>query len=215
MRKNIFKKTISIVLTVVIILQIYFLAEPVIAVDDTDGVLVTLTVDSGITISNGENVIMAPNLGIESNSSMGESFWIVRTNNITGYYLSVRADADPALQTIDGKTIEDYTETDDGVPEPWSVPASTKEFGFSAYGADTPTATWGTSLSCGSSLSGLPATNQNYVGFKTTDQEIARKGIPTFTEGVKTTICFEAEQDTVYATPGVYTANITATAVTL
>ena len=234
MKKNIFKKTLSIVLAIVIILQIYFLAEPVTAVDDTDGVEVTLTVDSGITISNGDNVIMDPTLGITANSSIGSSAWTVKTNNRTGYTLAVKADTNPALKSPENNTFEDYTEASGTcsdlsyttratclsaskiwtpVPEAWDVVSGAKEFGYSAYGDNTSTATWGTSLSCGSA--GAPATSQYYAGFTTSNNVIATKGEPTTTSGVETTICFAAEQDTIYAPSGTYTATITATAATL
>lgn len=233
MKKNIFKKTISIVLAIVIIFQIYLLAEPVIAIDDTDGVQVTLTVDTGITISNGDNVIMAPNIGISSDSSIGSSLWTVRTNNYAGYSLAVKADTNPALKSVESNTFEDYTEAAGTcsnpsyttrttclgaaglwtpTPEAWSV-TSGKEFGYSAFGTDTPTATWGTSLSCGTA--GAPAVAQNYAGFTTSNNTIATKGTVTPTTGVDTTICFAAEQDGMYAPSGVYTATITATAMTL
>jgi hypothetical protein len=202
MQKNILKKILSIVLVVMIMLQIYLIAEPAIAVDDTDGVVVTLTVDTGITISDGANVTMSPNIGIASDGSIGTSSWIVRTNNSTA----------PALKS-GVNTFEDYTESSLGTPEVWNVTAGGKEFGFSAYGANTSTGTWGTSANCGAG--GVPAVDQKYVGFSTTDKVIASNSSVTSTAGVNTNICFAAEQDTVYAPSGVYTATITATATTL
>lgn len=212
MKKTFLKKIISIFLILVVMLEVYLLAEPVIAASVSDGVLVTLTVDAGITISDGSNVTMAPTIGVASDSSIGSSYWTVRTNNVSGYTLAVKASTNPAL-TSGASTFEDYTETVDGTPEPWSVPAGSKEFGFSSFGTDSSTSTWGTSQSCGGA--GVPAANQNYLGFTTSDQTIATRPNVTPTTGVTTTICFAAEQDTIYADSGTYTATITATATTL
>lgn len=213
-KKNIFIKTISIFLIIIVLFGGYLFTEQARAIDDSDVVEVTLTVDSGITISPGDDSIMAPNIGISSNTSIGSSGWTVRTNNVTGYDLSVKADTNPALISAEGKTFEDYTETYDGTPEPWSV-SSAKEFGYSAYGdnIDTPTSTWGYALTCGSA--GVTDPGQYYVGFKTINHTIATRGVVTPTSGIQTTICFAAEQETVYASSGVYNATITATAATI
>ncbi|NVN97195.1 hypothetical protein HXX01_03115 [Candidatus Nomurabacteria bacterium] len=214
MNKNILKKVFAIVLMLVIIFQAYFISEKVMAtgVSQPDNVIVTLTVDEGITISDGANVTMVPNIGVASNGSIGSSSWIVRTNSTAGYTLAVKASTAPALKS-GTNAFEDYTETVGGTPDLWSVPAGSKEFGYSAYGTDTPTATWGTSASCGAA--GLPAVAQKYVGFSTSDKIIATRNTVTATTGVTTNICFAAEQDTIYAASGVYTATITATATTL
>jgi len=212
MNKNILKKVFAITLMLIILFQAYFMAEPLLAVSATDGVEVTLTVDSGITITDGSNVLMTPNIGVVSNGSIGSSSWIVRTNNNLGYTLAVKASSAPALVS-GSNNFADYTESVAGTPESWSVASGAKEFGYSAYGTDTPTATWGVAASCGSV--GEPSPTQNYVGFKTTDKTIATKSTVTSTTGVNTTICFAAQQNAIYASSGVYTATITATATTL
>ncbi len=212
MNKKILRKVFAIVLMLVIMFQIYLFAEPVVAVSATNNVVVTLTVDSGITISAGANATMAPNIGVAADSSIGSSSWVVKTNNTAGYTLAVKASASPAL--VSGtNSFADYTEAVTGTPEVWTVAAGTKKFGYSAYGADTPTATWGAAASCGTA--GVPSGTQNYVGFKTTDKIIAQKATVTPTTGVTTNICFAAQQNAIYAASGVYTATITATATTL
>ena len=212
MNKNILRKVFAIVLMLVIMFQIYLFAEPVVAVTATDGVVVTLTVDSGITISNGADSTMTPNIGVANDSSIGSSSWIVKTNNTLGYTLAVKASTAPALKS-GSNTFEDYTEAVVGTPEVWSVGSGAKEFGYSAYGTDTATATWGTSASCGTG--GVPAGAQKYVGFSTTDKIIAQKATVTPTTGITTNICFAAQQNAIYAASGTYTATITATATTL
>jgi hypothetical protein len=211
--KKIIKKSISLFLVFAII---YITVEPTIstAASVTDQVIVTLTVDSGITISDGSAVTMAPNLGITSDTSIGSSSWLVKTNNYSGYTLKVHASSTPAMK--DGtKTIEDYTEGTSNVPEVWSLAtsATNKEFGFSAYGTDTNTSTWGSGATCGSGGT-IPGT-MKYQGFKdSTDVTIASKATVTPTAGITTNICFAAAQNGVYASSGTYTATVTATAVT-
>lgn len=215
MKKNISKKVIIGFLILTLLTPFSFLGENTFAANATDDVVVTLDVTTGITISDGAAVTMAPNIGIASNSSIGSSSWNVKTNAALGYTLAVKADASPALRVLatPANNFADYTEAVAGTPEVWSVASGAKEFGYSAYGTDTSTVTWGTSLSCGAA--GVPAVAQNYVGFSTLDKTIATRSTVTPTTGIDTTICFAAEQDTVYAPSGTYNATITATATTL
>jgi len=216
MRKSKIKKVITVSFISLFIIQFIYISvvEPV-AVDAAtaaDSVIVSLTVDAGITITSPADVTMAPNMGVAANGSIGSAIWNVKTNNAAGYTLAVKASTSPALVS-GSNNFADYTEAVNGTPELWSVPASNKEFGFSAYGSDTATATWGTSASCGAA--GVPAAAQKYVGFELTDKTISTSNTVTTTSGTNTTVCFAAEQDTVYAPSGVYTATVTATATTL
>jgi hypothetical protein len=211
MKKN-FKKVFTASLASLMILQmLYFVVEPsfAIAAAVTDNVLVTLTVDSGITITSPADVVMAPNIGISANGSIGSATWNVKTNRTSGYTLALKASSAPALVS-GGNSFADYTETVANAPEVWSVGSGAKEFGYSVYGTDSSTTTWGTGTSCGSA--GVPTGTQKYVSFKTTDATVATRAAVTLTTGVDTTVCFAAQQNTVYAPSGVYTATVTATA---
>lgn len=178
----------------------------------TDNVVVTLNVDEGITISNGPDTTMAPNIGLTSNKSIGSSSWTVTTNALNGYSLAVKATTAPALQS-GSNSFADYTETTSGTPETWSVATGTKEFGYSVYGTDAPTATWGTGANCGTA--GAPSATLKYVGLKTTDKIVATRNSVTPVTGITTNICFGAEQNNVFAPAGTYTATVIATATTL
>lgn len=209
--RNVFS---SATISLLFVQVLYILTEPpiVYAATAPDNVVVTLNVDAGITISDGAAVTMSPNMGAGVSSSIGSSSWLVKTNNTAGYKLDVKASASPALVS-GANSFADYTEASNGVPEVWSVPSGAKEFGYSAYGNDTATATWGTGAGCGGS--GAPLGTMKYVGFETTDKTIATVGTPTPYAGTTTNICFAVEQDTIYAPAGTYTATITATATTL
>ena len=194
------------------IIQFYSTIENAFAVVSvTDDVIVTLQVDEGITITSPLDVTMSPNLGVSSNSSIGSASWTVKTNGVNGYSLTITSLTNPALQS-GVNSFANYTETVAGTPELWSVPAGSKEFGYSAFGTDTP-ADWGTGSSCGSG--GIPTATLKFNGTSTANDPIATRATVTPTSGIDTTICFAAEQDTIYAPSGTYTATITATAMTL
>jgi len=211
MKKKLNKKLfVASFLVFVFVTQFYSMVENAFAV--TDNVVVTLTVDESITISDGDPITMAPNISVSANGSIGSSSWTVITNSDTGYNLVVGASTTPALvhsNTTD--SFANYTEAVAGTPEAWSVPAAAKEFGYSAFGTDTATGTWGAAASCGAA--GVPSGTQLYVGFVgTATKNIATRASVTPVAGIATTFCVAAEQDTVFAPAGVYTATITGTA---
>ena len=210
MNIKILKKSILLVCSLALLTQVYLWAEPTFAIHE---VIVTLNVETGITISDGADVTMSPSLGITSDTSIGKTSWIVKTNNFSGYKLDVKASTAPALANATD-SFADYSETVLGTPETWSVGSGDYEFGFSAYGDDVADGTWGTGVGCGTHTT-ISTNNLNYLGFKTTDKTIATRNSVTPNTGVQTNVCFAAEQKDVYAPSGEYTATITATAITL
>lgn len=178
----------------------------------SDTVIVTLNVDAGISITSPSDVSMSQNLGVSADTAVGTAVWNVKTNNATGYTIAVKATSSPAL--ISGvNSVADYTPTVGATPETWSVPSGSAEFGFSAFGSHVSTGTWGTDADC---LAGanVPSATLKYRDFDTTDISVGSSTATTTTTGVDTTVCFAAEQDTVYIPSGVYTATIVATAAT-
>jgi hypothetical protein len=181
----------------------------------TDNVVVTLNVTSGITISDGANTLMAPNLSVSVNESIGSSSWTVVTNSLQGYSLNVTASTDEAMRHTGSSTIQfqDFA-SGTSTPQLWDSAKGSNiyTFGFSAFGTDVNTATWGTGASCGTG--GLISATQRYAGFAgPTARTIATKSSVTPVAGVASTICFAAEQVGVFAPAGQYTATITGTAV--
>ncbi len=210
---HILKKSLAYSMCAAVVLASAFaLLEPsyLQAQSASDTVQVTLTVDSGITITSPSDATMSPNLGVAANSSIGNTTWNVKTNDPDGYTLTLRASTTPAMQASGGLYIADYTPATPGTPDTWSVPSGSVEFGYSAYGTDVNTSTWGTGSSCGAA--GTPSGTQKYNGFSTTTFTVATRSATTTTSGIDTNVCFAAEQDTVYAAAGTYTALITATA---
>ena len=192
---------------------VYPVLEPglVLAQTDSDNVVVSLTVDSGISISDASNTSMSPNLSVSNDTSTGSTSWTVTTNDNAGYTLAVKATSSPALQnTATSDAFDDYSEAVSGTPDSWSVDSGKYEFGFSSYGTDVSTATWGSGGTCGSGDPGT--TSMNYLGFTTSDKQIASRATTTPYAGVDTTVCFGAEQNTVFAPSGTYQATVVATA---
>lgn len=207
------KRTLSYALAAGIVLTTAFAGlEPAYlrAQSASDTMQVTLTVDSGITITTAADTTMTPNIGVSADTSIGSTTWNVKTNDPDGYIMTVRASTSPALKTSGGLSFADYTPAVAGTPDTWNVPSGAVEFGYSAYGTDVSTGTWGTGSSCGSA--GTPSGTQKYNGFATTTFTVATRAATTTTSGIDTVVCFAAEQDTTYANAGTYTAHITATA---
>ena len=219
MKKIFIKKVLSVSVISLIFTQVFygFCIEPtvVIAATASDNVIVTLNVDSGISITDGADATMAPSIGLVSNKSVGGSSWNVRTSSVTGYTLAVKASTSPALKNSTFDSFDDYTPAVPTTPDLWGgVASGTKEFGFSAYG-DNSLAAFGNPVNCGNTSTGVPDAAAKYQGFSTSDYTIATSSTFTGTSGVVTNICFAAEQNGTYAASGVYTATITATASTI
>lgn len=211
--KQIIKNLFTLTLVVGMVLVGYSAMEPAVllAQSATDEVQVSLTVDSGITISSPSDVTMSPNLSVTQNTSTGDVAWTVTTNDTDGYTLTVQASTSPALQSA-GDDFPDYTETVENTPEAWSV-TSAYEFGFGAHGTDVTDGTWGAGTACNDGGAGNIPADINYQGFNgTTSVQVASSNTVTSTTGTASTVCFAAEQDGVFAPSGAYSGIIVATA---
>ncbi|MBA3550990.1 hypothetical protein H0W32_02160 [Patescibacteria group bacterium] len=196
---------------------IYFGAEPQLttAVAATDSVIITLTVDPGITITSPADASMSRNLGVSVNTAIATTIWNVKTNNSLGYTLAVKSTSTPAMRHANGTDmINNYTEAVATTPETWSVSSGSAEFGYSAFGTDVPTGTWGTDTDC-IAAAHVPSAGLKYVDMLTTDRTIATRASTTTPTGVDATVCYAVEQNGFYIPSGTYTATITATATTL
>lgn len=203
---------LSLVLTLALMLSTAYLtfeSNEAIALSATDTVVITLTVDAGISITDAPNRSMSQSLGVAADTAVASSTWNVKTNNALGYALSVRASTTPAMQS-GSNSITDYQT---GSPNTWSV-TNDARFGYSAYGTDVSTGTWGTGSNC-QAAAHVPSASLNYKGFTTTNFQIATRSATTTTAGIDTTVCYAVEQDTFYIPSGTYTATIIATATTL
>lgn len=191
----------------------YSAIEPEVAhaLSANDQVIVTLTVDAGISITDAANTSMSQNLGVTANTAIATSTWNVKTNNAAGYTLGVRATTSPAMRN-GTNNILDYTPAVAATPETWDV-SNNAEFGFSAFGTDVSTGTWGATTNCGAAH--VPNATLKYRDFDTSDITIGSRAATTTTAGIDSTVCYAVEQDTFYVPSGVYQATIVATATAL
>ena len=188
--------------------------EPVIstAATATDSVILTLNVVAGITITSPADTPMSTSLGVSTNTAIATTTWNVKTNNNLGYTLVVTSSTFPAMKASPTQFVNDFPST--STPALWSTLGTGGWFGYSGYGTDVSTGTWGTGSSCGATST--PSGTLKYAGFSsTTASAIATRSATTTTAGVDTTICYAVEQKSVYISSGTYTATITATATTL
>ncbi len=189
----------------------YPLVEAAQAQAVTDEVIVTLNVDAGISITSPADASMSQNLGVSANTAVASTVWNVKTNNAAGYTIAVKATTSPALRNATNN-IADYTPAVAATPETWDV-SNTAEFGFSAFGTDISTGTWGTDSDCIAGAN-VPSAGLKYRDFDTSDIQIGSRSATTTTTGIDTTVCYAVEQDGFYVPSGTYVATVVATAAT-
>lgn len=187
------------------------------AVTVEDQVVINQTVTAGISITSPSDITMTA-LSMNQDTATGAATWNVKTNNQTGYTLSVNASTTNAAALCDDdpnpdECFTDYIEVSAGVPETWTV-SNAYEFGFSAYGTHVNTSLYGTDTDCinGADVPSAALKYQGYEGLNLI--EIASSTAETAMAGINTTLCVAVEQDAVYAPSGFYQATTTATAVT-
>lgn len=194
------------------LMSLYTIFEPSSssALDATDTVVITLDVTTGISITSPANSSMSTALGVAQDTAVGTTTWNVKTNNSAGYTLALRSSTTPAMRaTTTADTITDYQT---GSPDTWSVSAASAAFGYSLFGNDVNTGTWGTGSACSTGGAHVPSTSLKYKGFTTSDFTVVTRTSTTTTSGVDSTVCYAVEQDTFYIPSGRYEATIIATA---
>lgn len=176
---------------------------------------VTLTVTEEISLSASTSIALSPNITMTQQSSVGFGTWTVKTNNSIGYTLKFNTATGSAL--VSGSNY--FTDVSTTTPTTWNTSAGVYQWGYSAYGTDVATSTWGNAGACGTAAVGGLSTTMNYAGFATSTgaaPTVATRSTTTPSAGIATTLCIAAEEgDNVYAPDGAYSAIITGTATTL
>lgn len=223
MKKELFKILSASLLVTMLALTGFASIEPALAQAATanDTVIVTLNVDTGISITSPADTTMSTSLGVSTNSAIATTTWNVKTNSSGGYTLALKASSSPAMRLNSDvtKNIANFTETTPNTPEAWgTIGANTAEFGFSVFStstSDVSTGAWGT---VGTSLCGAtstPSTALNYIGASTTDKTIATRTSTTTATGSDVVVCYAVAQGSnFYVSSGTYSAWFTATATT-
>lgn len=205
------KKTFSFSLATLLIAALTFaIVEPATteAVTATDNVVITLNVTSGVSITSPADASMSVALGVSQNTAVGTTTWNVKTNSSSGYTLTVQATSTPAMSSGSNSILDYQT----GTPNTWTATSGFAYFGYSAYGTDTPTGTWGTGSTCSTGGPNTISTTLKYKGLTTSGVQVSTRASTTTTSGVDTTVCYAVEQNGSYIPSGTYTATVTATA---
>ncbi len=188
-----------------------------VAATATDEVVVTLNVGAGISITAPDDATMSTTIGISTTKAIATTTWNVKTNNAAGYTLALKSatSSTPAMKqdSDNTKVIADNT-AGAVTPALWgSMGANTAEFGYSGYGTDVSTGTYGSDSSCGATST--PSTDLKYTSLRTTDRTLASRSSTTTAAGVDTVACYAVEQGSnFFIASGTYTATVTATATT-
>ena len=215
MNLTLIKKSVSVALVATLVTGgVFALIEPstASAVTDTKSVVVTLNVTSGVSLSQPANSTLSQALGIAANGAIGTTTWTVNTNSATGYTLTVQATSTPAMNST--TTVNSIFDYQTGTPNTWSATSGAAYFGYSAFGSDVPTGTWGTAPGsvCYGGTVNATSTTLKYKGFTTSPVQVASRSSTTTFSGVTTTVCYAVEQNNFYIPAGNYQATITATA---
>jgi hypothetical protein len=203
-----FGKIIALTLSLMVVVGFgYVTLEPAPAQAVTSTVVVTLNVDTGISISSPGNTTMSNDMGVSVNTAVATSTFTVVTNDTLGYALNLTASTLPALKSV-SDTVPDMSAT----PATWTIASGATQFGFGVYGTDVNTTTYGTGAACQTSTS-TPSTTLKYRGFtSSTPIAVASRSSTTTPSGIATTVCYAAGQNGTFIPSGTYTATVTATA---
>ena len=167
-----------------------------------------------ISVSPDE-IAMSPDIGgITGGQSNGSTTANVITDSASGYSLSVRSSASPALATS-SYSFADYTPASAETPDYiWLILSTTSEFGFTPYGSDTVTKYRYIGTACNQS-GGAADADTCWYGFSTSNETIASSYSSNHPTGTQTTVELKAESGTQHVQEqGIYEAAITSTALT-
>jgi hypothetical protein len=167
-----------------------------------------------ISVSMPDSVAMAPAImAITGGTANGSGDITVKTDSPSGYQLSLKASAAPAM-AYGGANFGDYSPENPPVPDyAWSLDGANSEFGFTAQGSDAVQAFRSADLQCDQAL-GTADGSHCWKGFSgTTGIAAALSENPNHPAGAVTTINYRAQvKSNGSQTPGDYTATVTATA---
>ena len=170
-------------------------------------------VNSFIAITAADPVSMTPSIpGITGGTANGSTTVIVTTDSASGYQMSIRASASPAL-TKGADSIADYVPA--GNPDfTFTTGAGNAHLGYSPSGVDTIARFKDDGASCNTGA--LETSLACWDGLDTVDENIARRTSANTPNGSTTTINFRVGiGGSVVQAEGVYTATTTLTALSL
>jgi len=205
----------KILITTLIISLLSFCAflgfepSPMFAATSADSFTTSLNVTSEISITDCANIALSA-ISLATDASIGSTTCSIDTTNITGYTMSVAASTSPALKSGSNYFSDKSTST---MPSLWSDPGSNNQFGFSLYGPNVTSGTWGTPGTdyCGSTTPTAINSNLKWYGFMTQGTTTINTSTSTVS-AIPFIFCVAAEQGaTSNALSGAYYSTSTLT----
>ncbi len=169
---------------------------------------------SYISISAQSDIVMPSMSGLIPGESTSSGSWIVTTDNMAGYQMTIASLTSPALKSS-GASFSDYVSTLPDTPDfTFFVPAASSTFGFSPEGEDISQDFLDDGADCG--IGSLDSLDACWIGLSTGDTIVSERGSSNHPDGSTTTIRFRAGiGSSKLQDAGVYTATLVITAVTL
>lgn len=171
--------------------------------------------DSSISITSPSDVTMEAVSGFSGGTSNGSTTWRVTTDNSTGYSLSVRSAASPAMVgQLNGSFIPNYVPVTANPDFTFSVDSSASVFAYTPEGTHVVQRFLDNGAACNTG-SGTTA-DACWDGFSTSNVQVASSALANTPSGTDTTIKYRVGIGASrFQDSGVYEATIIVTATTL
>lgn len=169
--------------------------------------------ESSISITSPTDLVMSSMSGLSGGSSEGTMSWVVTTDNVAGYSMSIAASTSPALKSaLD--SLADYVPAGADPDYNFTNDPSSSSFGFSPEGTEASPRFRDNGSQC--NTGSLETAGKCWDGLSTTPKVIAGSTTSNMPAGGTVTARFRAESGANHIqTSGVYNVTITATATTL
>lgn len=169
--------------------------------------------ESYIAISSPSDLVMTSMAGLSGGSSEGTMSWVVTTDNMAGYSMTINSTTTPSLKSaLD--SLDDYTPAGADPDYNFTNLPANSSFGFSPEGTEVTTKYKDNGSVCNTGA--LETTGKCWDGLSTTPKVIAGSSTSNQPTGATVTTRFRAESGANHIqTSGVYNVTIVATATTL
>jgi hypothetical protein len=212
-----YRKMVKASAMLLVVMFGYLNFEPAIADAVSTSVNVSQAVTTEISISKSGDVTMSPSIaGMTGGSATGSTTITVKTNNLAGFSMAIKAGTNPALESAEGNSFADYTPVSTPTPDfAWDVASADSEFGYSieaATLADNVTPFLDNGTACGGS-GAAQAADKCWAGLSTSNFTVVNRANPTLIAGEAEVVKLKAEAGaTHFQNQGSYTATLTLTA---
>jgi len=169
--------------------------------------------ESYIALSSPSDLALTAIGGLNGEASEGTMSWLVTTDNLAGYSMSIESVTSPAL-TSGSDFFDDYTPAGADPDYNFSILATASAFGFSPEGIDVNSRFRDNGLAC--NIGAGETSTKCWDGLSTTPKNAFQRTSSNQPGGSTATVRFRAESGANHIQPaGSYSAPIIVTAITL